>query len=807
MGNKRFFVVLGFVMMSVMVMGSCVYPYPGPEVGGAGGGFKVPVPPGFDWEVTQSWAEHCQTCNDKGYDEIFNGFFSDYCELSHSAYSNCRYAWDFNLPGLADSGVAVLATADGVVQRILYGENGGWGNTVIIDHGEDVCSRSAHLLDDSIRVEAGQKVCQGLKIAEIGGTPDFPVHLHFQFEECGTGVPLEMGFTDGNGVPTCTLGPDIYDSDGDYSFLKLTNREVDDCDDGERTFSGGELPEGGWFQAGCGHLPDCPLIPNCERHFGHEFTDQRKLDPLAADAAEYLWKECVIDGKSDGGLHPNEYITRAEALKIALFLFGLMEECGVSEPFEDVDSQDWYFEVIACAVRNHIIDTTSSYFNAEAEVTFAEAAKFLVESAVLAGVIYMLNPREGHFPRIPASHWAYMYVETIYAYDGLVMDPPSYYPEWPMTRREYIVMTAALSPCFCHNVSCEGRCVCEQYLFACFDHDYQGLHIGGGEDSDERDERDERDEDVELGTRDLDLEIDCYVDTENTLCEGPYTVLYTRCDMTNNSDDEVRINNLIMSVLDPSDEYGCRLTDPDLRRGVGMCIVEAGETKRLSGHYEFSCVEMPEDPEIEVSFDLVERIAGQQTWYFDILEAVIQVPEQPFLDCGTGGCVSDCDGRHCGPDGCGRFCGVCPFGYSCEDGQCVEDPCAFCPIDAECVDDQCLIDDWLCDPDIGYELMLSSPGGWYEVVTALGEYDRGDLVEGWSMLVRFECVDLPAALLVNGGPEWISIQPHSEEPPYFAVWEPFDGELTLQPPFNPDVVVHSFTTTDQTRALLRFPAN
>ena len=68
----------------------------GREFGGKSTNFKVPVPPGYDWEVTQSWAEHCDLCNAKGYDW-------DYCadSMSHNL-DCCKYSWDFNLPGVSD---------------------------------------------------------------------------------------------------------------------------------------------------------------------------------------------------------------------------------------------------------------------------------------------------------------------------------------------------------------------------------------------------------------------------------------------------------------------------------------------------------------------------------------------------------------------------------------------------------------------------------------------------------------------------------------------------------------------------------
>ena len=271
-----------YFFLSFLFLNSCVIPADKtnteniirkPEVGG-GINFKIPLPPGFDWEVTQSWADHCELCNAKGYNKIFNGFFGDYCELSHSnsCRSKCKYGWDFNLPGNSDEGKSVLASANGIVKTILY-NHGSWGNTVIIDHGNNICTRSAHLLDQSIIVNANDKICQGMKIAEIGGTPNFSPHLHFQFETCDTQSPLEMGFSDGNEIPVCTMGEDIYNDNGDYDFLILNNQIINSCND----------------VIECEKLSNCPMNKFCNRDFNHEFNDKHQLNSSLYKASKYLW--------------------------------------------------------------------------------------------------------------------------------------------------------------------------------------------------------------------------------------------------------------------------------------------------------------------------------------------------------------------------------------------------------------------------------------------------------------------------------------------------------------------------------------
>ena len=442
--------------------------------------FKLPLPPGYNWEVTQSWSEHCELCNAKGYNTIHGGFFGDFCtQMSHAALcpNTCKYGWDFNLPGEADHGKPVLATANGSVKDVGYNS---WGNYVILDHGNNVCSRYAHLRNNSTRVLIGQQVCQGLKIAEIGNTGNSAgSHLHFQFERCDTREPLRMGFDDGNGIPVCTMGSDIFDENGKYNFLILSNVQVDDCIDGPIDFGGGEFTGRGWREAGCGSISGCPMIPNCNRSYGHIFVDHSILPPSVAQAAMYLHSECVLDGKADGRLHHNHEITRAEALKVAIHLFGLLGNCDYSQRFDDVLPGDWYYDVVSCAATHGIIMTDRDYFYPNRPVSMGEAAKILTVSAAKVGLISIMGGSVG-LTNVDISHWAYNYLVTMYYYGGLYGDMLSWTAESTLNRGEYFVMAAALSPCYCGNIACESGCSCDQATLSCKDPYDNTSGSGGG---------------------------------------------------------------------------------------------------------------------------------------------------------------------------------------------------------------------------------------------------------------------------------------------------------------------------------------
>ncbi len=90
----------------------------------------------------------------------------------------------------AKRGTPIRAAADGIV--VFAGKRGGYGNMVIIDHGNGRTSRYAHA--DKIFVERGQPIEGGKPIATVGSTGKATgPHLHFEFRENGKAVnPLKL---------------------------------------------------------------------------------------------------------------------------------------------------------------------------------------------------------------------------------------------------------------------------------------------------------------------------------------------------------------------------------------------------------------------------------------------------------------------------------------------------------------------------------------------------------------------------------------------------------------------------------------
>ena len=85
-----------------------------------------------------------------------------------------------DISGASASGSLVVAGAAGTVTTAGW-STGGYGNYVIIDHGNGVETLYAHMLDNSIMVNVGDKVTKGQAIGRVGNTGySFGAHLHFE---------------------------------------------------------------------------------------------------------------------------------------------------------------------------------------------------------------------------------------------------------------------------------------------------------------------------------------------------------------------------------------------------------------------------------------------------------------------------------------------------------------------------------------------------------------------------------------------------------------------------------------------------
>jgi len=79
----------------------------------------------------------------------------------------------------APQGSSIVAAGPGTV--ISAGYRGGYGNTIMIDHGNGIVSLYAHQASGGFKVGAGERVSKGQRIGTVGSTGNSTgPHLHFE---------------------------------------------------------------------------------------------------------------------------------------------------------------------------------------------------------------------------------------------------------------------------------------------------------------------------------------------------------------------------------------------------------------------------------------------------------------------------------------------------------------------------------------------------------------------------------------------------------------------------------------------------
>ena len=102
-----------------------------------------------------------------------------YCSVNHQGYDMAQ-----------GCGSTIFAAGPGRV--ITSGSYQGYGNTVRIDHGDDVVTLYGHMQWGSLRVSVGDNVTGGTPLGAEGNTgKSFGCHVHFEVRKSGNPIPPE----------------------------------------------------------------------------------------------------------------------------------------------------------------------------------------------------------------------------------------------------------------------------------------------------------------------------------------------------------------------------------------------------------------------------------------------------------------------------------------------------------------------------------------------------------------------------------------------------------------------------------------
>lgn len=97
-----------------------------------------------------------------------------------------RFSWYHRAVDIANRSNPPIVAAQGGTVTSAGWNAGGYGNYVVIDHGNGYVTLYAHMLNNSIVVTPGQVVKQGQKLGMMGSTGrSTGTHLHFEIKKAG----------------------------------------------------------------------------------------------------------------------------------------------------------------------------------------------------------------------------------------------------------------------------------------------------------------------------------------------------------------------------------------------------------------------------------------------------------------------------------------------------------------------------------------------------------------------------------------------------------------------------------------------
>jgi len=165
----------------------------------------------------------------------------------------------------------------------------------------------------------------------------------------------------------------VSTTDSDYKGVPGAGSES-----GNPNTSGGVSTGGNGYDGVPGYDGRNPGPSQCSGHYYPKDIDGH----WAEIYIRRLYDLCILEGYNDGSFHPNQYVTRAELTKMALYARGIKpnngcydNDCG--SPFTDLDS--WQGKWIRPAWDKGIVEGyTHNRFRPNNSITRAEAVKVVL---------------------------------------------------------------------------------------------------------------------------------------------------------------------------------------------------------------------------------------------------------------------------------------------------------------------------------------------------------------------------------------------------------------------------------------------
>lgn len=182
---------------------------------------------------------------------------------------------------------------------------------------------------------------------------------------------------------------------------------------------------------------------------GSPFPDIDEGHPFFSQILD-LYKSRVISGYADGTFKPDQKITRAEFIKIALGVTNCLDcttpndsikEKYISNPFPDVSLPSWYFYCISIAKElGMITGYGDGFFKPERNISRAEAAAVLIRQSG----IELTEAPENAFVDVPDYAWYVDYVYTAVEIGLIKVNFGLVVPDEQITRGEFAFMAAGV---------------------------------------------------------------------------------------------------------------------------------------------------------------------------------------------------------------------------------------------------------------------------------------------------------------------------------------------------------------------------